>query len=139
MFRLTLAIMAMAAAGFLTLWQIRVIRGEVPAAAIAVPCRVIEVVDGDTVTVEVTLRMRVRLKDCWAPELREEGGPESRDHMRRLALDQDAVLLVDLEGARRLDDVFTFGRIVGSIYVDGKDASQQQIEAGHAFERRQKQ
>jgi len=42
---------------------------EQPKPELSVPCKITEVYDGDTVTVEVTLTARVRLLDCWAPEL----------------------------------------------------------------------
>ena len=40
-----------------------------PAAQLVVPCTITEWYDGDTPTVEITLRIRVRLEDCWAPEV----------------------------------------------------------------------
>ena len=30
--------------------------------------KVTRVIDGDTVDVEITRKVRLRLKDCWAPE-----------------------------------------------------------------------
>jgi endonuclease YncB( thermonuclease family) len=46
----------------------------------AIPARVLQVHDGDTLEVSVT----VRLADCNARELDEPGGVEARDHLRAL-------------------------------------------------------
>ena len=105
-----------------------------PAHGISAPCKIVEVYDGDTITVDVTLRVRVRLLDCWAPELREEGGEESRDHLSGLALDNDGTLYVTFDGNRTAGDAMSFNRVLGRVYLadDDKDLSARQVEAGHA-------
>ena len=44
---------------------------------LTLPGNVLDVHDGDTVTVEVKRTLRIRLLDCWAPELRDAGGLEA--------------------------------------------------------------
>ena len=46
---------------------------------LVLPCKVIDVHDGDTLTIEVTLTASVRLLECWAEELKAPGGPAARD------------------------------------------------------------
>ena len=41
-----------------------------PPLGLTAQCKVLDVYDGDTVTVEVRTIARVRLLDCWAPEVR---------------------------------------------------------------------
>lgn len=109
---------------------------EPPQPALHLPCKIIDVYDGDTLTADITLRVRVRMVDCWAPEIKEAGGKESRDHLRELALDKDGILYVPLGGAKTFGDLFSFNRVVGRVYVDGEDVSQLQVTAGHATKER---
>lgn len=104
--------------------------------ALHLPCKIVEVYDGDTLTADITLRVRVRMLDCWAPEIKEPGGKESRDHLRELTLDKDGILYVPFGEAKTLGDVFSFDRVVGRVYVEGVDLSQQQVSAGHATKER---
>jgi endonuclease YncB( thermonuclease family) len=106
-----------------------------PEPGIVLPCKVIEVYDGDTVTVEIRLPVRVRMLDCWAPELRDEGGEESRDHLAEFALDKDALLEVRGRG-RTLGDAMSFNRVLGRVWIDETDISVYQVEGGHATESR---
>jgi endonuclease YncB( thermonuclease family) len=103
-----------------------------PEPALRLPCKVIEVVDGDTVTVEITLQARVRLLDCWSPERTTPEGAAAHRYMQRRALNKTGLLEIDLTRANRLDDVFSFGRLLGRIYLDGDDLSQRMVKAGHA-------
>lgn len=105
---------------------------------ISVPCEVVEVYDGDTMTVRVSVDLRVRLLDCWAPELKTRDAAEkvkgaaAMEHLRKLApTGSKAQLTIPLNGDR-LDDILTLGRVLGRVSVDGKDLSEQQVKAGHA-------
>jgi endonuclease YncB( thermonuclease family) len=111
---------------------------EQPQGTISVPCEVIEVYDGDTMTVRVSVDLRVRLLDCWAPELKIKNtaekvrGVAAMEHLRKLAPNgSKAQLTIPLNGDR-LDDILTLGRVLGRVSVDGKDLSEQQVKAGHA-------
>lgn len=126
--------------------QARPAAAAVPAAAlkpqpesfISAPCEIVEVYDGDTVTVRVSLDLRVRLLDCWAPEVRTTDAAEkvkgqaARDHLRKLApVGSAAQILIPLTG-HRLDDIITMGRVLAYLSVNGQDLSHQQVSAGHA-------
>ena len=97
------------------------------APVLRVPCRVVEVVDGDTLTVEVTLQARVRLLDCWAPEMNTREGKVSRVRMVELAQGKQGMLEVPLSPRLRLDDMLTFGRLLGKVHVAGQDVGQQLV------------
>lgn len=116
-----------------------------PKPTINLPCRVVEVYDGDTVTVRVTMDVRVRLLDCWALEVKtrdkteKQRGFESKQRMKELADGRHGLLVVPLSGVDRLDDVFTFGRILGRIYIEGNpdDVSSIMVRDGYATKTKQ--
>jgi len=105
-----------------------------PPPAVTMPATVVDVHDGDTLTVEIRLPIRVRLLNCWSPELREPGGEAARDHLRKLALGKKCLLHLPLDGARRTDDVLTFGRLLARVWIDGDsvDVSAKMVADGHA-------
>lgn len=89
--------------------------------------------DGDYVRMVVEIPVVVRLRDCWAPELDEPGGVESRDHLQGLALGKQAKLRVEYEPGKGLGQVFSFGRVLGHVTLEeGIDLSAAQVAAGHA-------
>lgn len=98
------------------------------------PCTITRSHDGDTLSVRVTIDTNVRLKDCWAPELSEAGGIEARNQLVRLCVGQRAVLAIPLDEASKLGDLFSFGRVIGDLTVNGheKTLAQQMVESGHA-------
>lgn len=117
-----------------------------PPAAITLPCQVIEVYDGDTLTVRVSVDLRVRLLGCWAPEVRtrddaeKRAGLASRDHLRTLAEGAPVLVSVPLGHADRLDDLLSMGRVLASVWRvgDATSLAAQQVAAGHATRERPK-
>lgn len=109
-----------------------------PEPSLVIPCELVEWYDGDTGTVRVSLDARVRLLDCWAPEVHtlnldeKKRGIDSRDHLRtKFPAGSSGLLEIPLRG-ERLDDVITLGRVLGRVWIDGKDVSAEQVSAGHA-------
>ena len=101
---------------------------------LTVPAKVNRVVDGDTVDLELTMNIRVRLSDCWAAEIREDKGLEAKMAMSSMLPEGSRCLLfVDLEEVDSVSDVMTFGRIVGKVFVDGVgDVGEALIDSGLA-------
>jgi len=89
--------------------------------------RVVGVADGDTVTVLAEGRVRhvVRLAGIDAPEKAQPYGDRAKHHLSDLVFGT----IVDVEYAKR----DRYGRIVGKIVRDGRDASLALIEAGYAW------
>ena len=124
----------------LFLLGIACIAGSVPPEpAITVPCEIVEWHDGDTPTVRITLDVRVRLLDCWAPEVVTKDAAEkargfaSRDHAaKRWPVGSKAVLNIPIADMDRFDDAITMGRVLGEIYVGDENISAEQVKAGHA-------
>ena len=113
-----------------------------PPRGLALPAYVVSVHDGDTLTVDVTVRVNVRLcgdgtdEECWAPELREPGGIAAREHLKRLALGQRGTLVIPIGDAQNLSQLFSLGRVLGDVWIEGHSLSQRQIESHHASSRK---
>jgi endonuclease YncB( thermonuclease family) len=111
-----------------------------PEPGITARAMVTEVIDGDTIDVELRLPVRVRLLDCWAPE------PEGETRDAGLIARQAAVeylmasageVLVEIptKAAQGVTDVFSFGRVLGKIWPAGKRQTlgQMMIDGGFAM------
>ena len=120
-----------------------------PPKGITTDCKVVRVIDGDTVDVEITRTVRVRLIDCWAPETRtldpveKTKGYESKKHLHNLlkqvfyndlaARKQKKVtLFIPADEQGELKDNFTFSRVLGRLFVRGEDVSELMVKAGKA-------
>ena len=110
---------------------------------------IVDVYDGDTVVVQPLLpAMRIRILDCWAPEIRTRDdaekvrGYESRDHLRSLMKAGSRVLL-HVPTSDKLERSLSLGRVFGSFWVDvdddGKldDVADEMVKAGHATRTKQ--
>jgi endonuclease YncB( thermonuclease family) len=109
-----------------------------------VPCTYDSCRDGDTAVVRVRTgqKLAVRLLDCWAPELCDPGGVDARAHLATiLEQAQRLVLHVPLVEDRDSDGVlsvaellhaFSFDRVLGRLFADGRDVSELMVAAGHA-------
>lgn len=104
-----------------------------------------EVHDGDTLTVEITRKIRVRLLDAWAPEVKADNrlpeskraaekaaGIASRENLKALALGKEVVLQVPTD--EDLLKATTMGRVLGTVWLEGsnKSLNQLQVEGGFA-------
>jgi endonuclease YncB( thermonuclease family) len=88
--------------------------------------RVIEVVDGDSLTLRVDERpVRVRLAQIDAPE---RGQPWWRRSRRALA-----ELGIEREARVEVVDVDAYGRVVGEVYVAGRHLNAEMVRLGHAW------
>lgn len=93
---------------------------QVPETGRCFKAKVIDVHDGDTITVEERVIYRIRLKDVWAPELKTPDGPAARTElMKRLGKGEVTVFIPLIDQTPGKSQ--TFDRVVGTIYVDGKD------------------
>ncbi len=89
--------------------------------------RVVAVTDGDTVKVLTAelVEERVRLATIDAPERKQPFGSASKAHLSDLVFGREVV--VDWHKRDR------WGRIIGVVLVDGRDAGLEQIGAGLAW------
>lgn len=111
-----------------------------PAPGICSKCRILRVIDGDTVEVELVTHATVRLLDCWAPESRtldlqeKHKGIGSKNNLIELAEGKEGIVHIPTATAHSVGDVLTMGRVLGKIWIDGQpvDLSTAQVLAGHA-------
>lgn len=103
-----------------------------PRPAIVVPCQVVSTHDGDTISVEVKLRLNVRLLDSWSPELSQPGGQDAAARMHRLADGKAGTLEIPLDRVDNVADVLTFGRVLGRVWIDGRDVGAVMVSEGLA-------
>jgi len=119
-----------------------------PPLGITVPARVVTVYDGDTIEVQrIVSHVRVRLLDCWSPEIRtrdereKKRGFAARDYLRRI-LPEGSIVTVHIPATEhgRLDELITLGRILGYVFdPQGRNVSELQVQAGHATKHKRKE
>lgn len=115
-----------------------------PSPGLVIDAIVVEVYDGDTITVQPLLpQARIRLLDCWAPEIRTRNaaekvrGYESRDNLREL-LPNSSRIRLHVPTTDRLQDSLTLGRVLGRVWRDVDqdgvldDVSRLQVVGGFA-------
>ena len=89
--------------------------------------KVVGVSDGDTITVLDVARVqhKIRLMGIDAPEKAQAFGQRSKEHLSNLVFAKQVTV--------KSDKVDKYGRTVGKVIVDGKDANLEQIRAGLAW------
>ena len=120
-----------------------------PPKGITTAVKVVRVIDGDTVDVEIKRTIRVRLLDCYAPETRTRDpeekikGYESKKHLHDMLTQvfyndfaarkkKQVTLYIPADEQGELKDNFTFSRVLGRLFVNGEDVSERMVEAGKA-------
>ena len=117
---------------------------EKPELGVSARAVVNRVIDGDTVEVDICWPVTIRLKDCWAPEIR--GAERARGEVSKEALEamlpvgSNCQVFVPTRNARKLGDVFTFGRVVGWVFrtIAGKDRTVSKLMVEQGFATRHK-
>lgn len=114
---------------------------EPPQEGLTVRASVVRVLDGDTIEVELRRVVRVRLLDCWTPEL--HGAEKTRAelakrHCERLAKNTHGILFIPTDNARQIGDVTTLGRVLGHYWPDDSDQSLSELMVSSGYARRTK-
>ncbi|MFU0872711.1 thermonuclease family protein [Kluyvera sichuanensis] len=89
--------------------------------------RVVRVLDGDTIEVlqETNERSRIRLNGIDAPEKEQAFGQRSRQFLSRLLAQQ----FVTVTG----DETDRYGRLLGTVWLNGQDINLLQVQSGMAW------
>lgn len=119
-----------------------------PEPAWVTPGRVLRVIDGDTLEVEIRRTIRVRMLNCWAPESHRDGrvAEEEREEQRALGIaskkslqsvaeDRDVIVRIPTATDGDLSQVFTLGRVLGEVWLQSdpsESLSERQVRLGHA-------
>jgi len=109
-----------------------------PPYGLSLPCRLVRVLDGDTV--EVSLRnsdrkWKLRLLDCWAPEKNTPEGKEAKAYAESLLEGRDdlAVFIPVPEDPLKLLSAATFDRVLSYLFLDSRTTlNESMVQAGHA-------
>jgi len=117
-----------------------------PPLGVAVKARVVRVLDGDTLELEIEGRFKVRLLDCWAPETRTKDPQEKACGLKaKRSLSAtisragpEVTLLVPSDGDGDITDLFSFGRVLGRVWLcDGRELSELMVSRGLATRRKE--
>lgn len=89
--------------------------------------RVIKVADGDTITILSTdkQQQRIRLAEIDTPERAQPWGNKAKQALSAYVLGREVSLQVQ--------DIDRYGRIVATVFVDGRDINREMVRAGHAW------
>ncbi|OAM53402.1 hypothetical protein A7981_07350 [Methylovorus sp. MM2] len=88
--------------------------------------RIIEVFDGDTVTLlSENMRVKIQLTGIDAPEMKQDFGVQSKQALSDCALDK-IVVIDDYKSGKS-------GRSIGKVIVDGVDCNLRQVRNGMAW------
>ncbi len=99
--------------------------------AVQADCRIVDVPDGETVGVELSRKMRVRLFD--ATKEPEQVSVSAREHLRALAENCDAVLYIPEKSRPQTEPWFLPDTVAGSVRLvnDRATLAQHQVTAGY--------
>jgi micrococcal nuclease len=102
---------------------------SLPGLVVADPfsCRVVTISEGDTfncLTIE-NQRLRVRLAEIDAPEIKQPYGAEAKQALSELILEKQVILHVQ--------EVDRFGRTLARVYVGALDVNYALVEQGNAW------
>ena len=100
--------------------------------SITAPVKIERVIDGDTVEVSFTAKIPVRFLDCWAEPLKTKGGDDAAQYLKGIAEGKSAILKIPIK--EKFSDHLTFGRILGTITLQGdvKSLNEIMVEQGKA-------
>jgi endonuclease YncB( thermonuclease family) len=107
-----------------------------PPLGVTARARVVEITDGDTLSVELSLPISVRIRNCWAAEKNTDAGKAAKEYIQQLLPPgSEVVVNVPTHHVKKVQSIFSFGRVLGNIYrqIDGKSIADIMISAGHAF------
>jgi len=106
---------------FFLLWFVSVLHAE------TITGRVVNVADGDTITIldASNTQRRIRFAGIDAPERKQPFGTVSKNHMAELTFGKEATALCHKKDRYKRD--------ICIVYVDGKDVSLAQLDAGLAW------
>ena len=91
---------------------------------------VVKVHDGDTITVnwsERDFNFPIRLADIAAPEMNQKGGKDAQQWLEQRILGEEINIVLSEQRVEK------WGRILGTIYHDGINVAEEEIQLGLAM------
>lgn len=105
---------------------------------ITFPAKVIRVLDGDTIEVEVRKTMRIRILDCWAPETRtrnleqKEYGLIAKKELEKLLEETTVRVEVPIGSDNKFGDSMSMGRVLGHVHKGEVNIAKEMVDRGLA-------
>lgn len=102
------------------------------------PAKIIDVIDGDTLRVLVERKLIVRLLHCYAAETRttnlkeKRRGELAKQYMQAMLPLGHPVTVHIPANTIDFSDLLTLNRVLGRVWSDGRDLSEEMVAAGHA-------
>lgn len=108
---------------------------------------VVNVVDGDTLDIEIRRAIRVRMLDCWSPEKKvdarlpkekqaeeKQAGLAAKKRLTELAMGKTVVVQVPTDPSGNVSKILTMNRVLGTVWIEGdsESLSQRQVKDGFA-------
>lgn len=95
--------------------------------------KIIRVIDGDTIEVEVRRTLKVRLLDCWSPDKTEKDSLAKRYIEEKSGEEEGkCILSIPAKNPLRLTDINTFDRILGYLWIGDECVNDKLVEMGLA-------
>lgn len=93
--------------------------------------KIVRVLDGDTVEVEITRTLKIRIDDLRCAESDEYGGQEATEFTNALLHDKNVTIQIMTNNPLKLLDFNSFDRAVGRIWLDETLVRDIIIASGH--------
>lgn len=100
--------------------------------------RMTKIIDGDTIEVVVQYPVRIRLRNCWAPEIHgidRIAGEKAKDALSMIAPPGTFVTVwIPTDEAKTIGGVMTFDRVLADVWIhdDEETLADHMIAMGHA-------
>jgi len=100
--------------------------------------RMNRVIDGDTVEVIVQYPVKIRLRNCWAPELHGDdkiAGQRAKEAVEMMAPSGTLLTVwIPTDEASSVGGVMTFDRVLGDVWIgeDEESLNEHLVAMGHA-------
>ncbi len=92
----------------------------------------IRAIDGDTVQVRIERTFNIRLRDIDVLELKEQGGKEARDFVKKQMEEASIIkVFIPSNDPHKLMDMQSFERLIADVYVDGRNLADVLRTAGY--------
>ncbi len=121
---------------------------EAPSPSWTTRAKVLRVIDGDTLEVEIRRTVRVRMLGCWAPESKQDPrlpedrrqaekakGQAAKSALAKLAEGQAVTVQIPLDSEGDIAKSITMGRVLGRVWLvsdPSESLSEKQVRKGHA-------
>lgn len=91
---------------------------KAPEYGLTTKCKLTRIIDADTIEVELTRKITVRLLDLYAPEKNTEEGKRLIEYLTKILNKKDLILHIPASDRLQIKDIFTFGRVLGYIWTE---------------------